>query len=418
MSIPRQLLLSVLLVVLVGGAFLLYQRPELVFGAVEQPGDATRPAGPALGGGGGPGGAAGGRPGGFGQTLVVTAPVTTDDSSTEVRAIGTATAVRAVTVYSQVAGIVTEIAFTPGTGVEAGQVLVQLDAADQEVALDRANVTLEAARETLDRSERLEKTGNVTASVLSDARKSVQQAEIDVRMAELDLAKRTIRAPFDGVIGLTDITVGDLVSSQTAIATVADMSSVTVAFDVPERVVGKIVTGEEITATAAAIPGVTFTGTINALDNRIDPATRMMRVEATLPNEAADLKPGMTVTTDLDVTGEAYPAVPSLAIQWDRQGSFVWKLDGDKVHRTAVQIVARRSGTVTIAGDIVPGDEVVVEGVLRLREGMEVTRSGGPGVPEPAPAAPAETETPEAVSGSETPPMATPRAAARAREAG
>ena len=404
MSILRQLLLSLILVAVVGGGWLFYQRPAFVFGTPETVGDATRPAGP--------GGAPGGRPGGVGQTLVVTVEVGTDDSATEVRAIGTAAAARSVTIYPQVTGIVTDIAFSPGATVERGQTLLALDAADQQVALDRANIALDAARETLDRSERLEKTGNVTASVLSDARKAVQQAEIDVRMAELDLAKRTIRAPFDGVIGLTDVTVGDLVTSQTAIATVADMSSVTVAFDVPERVVGKIAKGEPISAMAAALPGATFAGTVSAIDNRIDPATRTMKVEATLPNEAADLKPGMTVTTDLNVAGEIRPAVPSLAIQWDRKGSFVWKMDGDTVHRVGVQIVARRSGVVTVAGDLAPGDEVVVEGVLRLREGATVVRAGGP------PGAAPDESAPEAVSGSDAAPLSTPRAAARAREAG
>lgn len=419
MSIARQLLLSVFLIALVAGGWILIQRPAFILGAPEETADATRPAGPAASVGGGPGAGAGGRPGGPGQTLVVTAPVGTDDSATEVRAIGTATAARSVTLYPQVSGIVMALSFSPGAEVSAGQVLVELDDADQQVALDRANIALDAARETLDRSERLEKTGNVTASVLSDARKAMQQAEVDVRMAELDLAKRTIRAPFDGVIGLTDVTVGDFVTSQSAIATVADMSSVIVAFDVPERVVGSIAPGAEVTATAASIPGVTFTGTISAIDNRIDTATRMMRVEATLPNEAADLKPGMTVTTDLDVAGETRPAVPSLAIQWDRAGSFVWRLDGDKVVRTPVQIVARRSGTVTVAGALQPGDEVVVEGVLRLREGMTVTRAAGSAAPAATPAgASPEGETPEAVSGSDAAPVSVPRAAARAREAG
>ncbi|HET7717613.1 MAG TPA: hypothetical protein VFK86_18470, partial [Bauldia sp.] len=121
-------------------------------------------------------------------------------------------------------------------------------------------------------------------------------------------------------------------------------------------------------------------------------------------------------TTDLSVAGETRPSVPSLAIQWDRDGSFVWKLDGDKVHRVGVQIVARRSGTVTVAGGIAPGDEVVVEGVLRLREGETVVKASEDGPPKPASGtAPAVLE-PGPVSGSEAP--AAPRAAARVKEAG
>ena len=421
MSIARQVLLSLFLVVVVGGGWILYQRPAFVFGAVEESGDSSRPAGTAAGGpAGGPVvGAAGPRPGGFGQPLVVTAPVGTDDSGTDVRAIGSAAAAHAVTLYPQVSGIVESIDFEPGATVTKGQVLVQLDSADQLVAQERAWLTLDGAREALDRAERLEKTGNVTASALSDARQAVNAAEIDVKIAELDLAKRTIRAPFEGVIGLTDISVGDLISSQTAIATVADMSSITVAFDVPERIVGQIAVGEEVVASAAALPGTSIKGRISAVDNRIDPATRTMRVEATLPNDTADLKPGMAITTDLSVAGETRPSVPSLAIQWDRDGSFVWKLDGDKVNRVAVQIVARRSGTVTIAGELTPGDEVVIEGVLRLRNGQTVVKSdqnGDPGAATPEPAAEPGAAEPGPVSGSEPP--AVPRAAAKMREAG
>jgi RND family efflux transporter MFP subunit len=187
---------------------------------------------------------------------------------------------------------------------------------------------------------------------------------------------------------------------------------------VPERVVGQIAVGQEVSATAAALPGVAIAGRISAIDNRIDPATRTMRVEATLPNDTADLKPGMAITTDLSVAGEVRPSVPSLAIQWDREGSFVWKFEEGKANRIAVQIVSRRSGTVTVAGDIEPGDEVVVEGVLRLRDGQEVVRAnenGDPAAPkvEPTPPAPATTGP---VSGSSGP--AVPRAAATARRSG
>ncbi len=142
-----------------------------------------------------------------------------------------------------------------------------------------------------------------------------------------------------------------------------------------------------------------------------------MRVEATLPNDTADLKPGMAITTDLSVAGETRPSVPSLAIQWDRDGSFVWKLDGDKVNRVAVQIVSRRSGTVTVAGELAPGDEVVVEGVLRLRDGQTVVKADQNGAPDSAePAAEPVAAEPGPVSGSG--PAAVPRAAAKMREAG
>ena len=160
------------------------------------------------------------------RPLVVTAPVEIDSTGTEIRAIGTAQAAKAVTLYPQVTGVVAKIAFTPGGAVAAGDPLLVLDSADQEIAVERARVALDKADEAVARAERLSKTGNVTAVALSDASVAKRQAEIDMKSAELELAKRTIRAPFSGVAGLTDLSIGDLVNSQKAIATVDDMATV------------------------------------------------------------------------------------------------------------------------------------------------------------------------------------------------
>ena len=315
----------------------------------------------------------------------MTAPVETDSVGTEVRAIGTAAAIRSVTVYPQVTGIVSEVAFTPGGTVAAGDVLLRLDASDQQVAVDRAEVALEAARQAVERAERLSKSGNVTAVALSDAETAEKQAEIDLRSAELELAKRTVRAPFAGTVGLSDLSSGAPVSSSKAIATIDDMSAVTVAFEVPVSVAGELAIGQAVGATSAALPGATLAGTVSALDSRIDAASRTLKVEARVPNERGLIKPGMAVTILLSIPGEARPSVPSLAIQWDRRGSFVWTVDGGKARRTPVQIIGRRSGVVTVAGDLGAGDQVVVEGVLRLRDGAAVAPTGeGAGAGPPA----------------------------------
>ena len=109
----------------------------------------------------------------------------------------------------------------------------------------------------------------------------------------------------------------------------------------------------------------------------VDPATRVFKVEATMEEGIDRLKPGMSVTVMVDFSGEPQVAVPSLAIQWNRGGSFVWTLDGDAARRLPVEIVGRRSGMVIVAGDIAPDTEVVVEGLQRLRDGAKVKRVGG-----------------------------------------
>jgi RND family efflux transporter MFP subunit len=393
MSPLRQIAVSVAVLAVVAGGWMAFDRglfsatPDAESARPPRPADSGRTPGD-LGptaDGRGAGGQAGGIP-----APVVTAAVETDASGLEVRAVGTVAAVRAVTLFPEATGVVVEVAFEPGSQVTEGQPLIRLDDAEQQVAVDRARVALDAARVTLDRSEQLSESNNITTAALNDTRTAVQGAEIDLRGAELELARRTLVAPFAGTIGLTDVTIGDLVNSSKAIATLDDMSTVTVAFEVPERASGRVVIGQLLTATTAAVAGQTFAGEVSAVDSRVDPVARTLKVEASLPNEANVLKPGMALNIVIAFPGIEHPAVPSLAVQWDRNGPYVWKVVDDSVSRVGVDIVGRRSGIVHVAGaDLAAGDEVVVEGLQRLREGARVQQIGGPpGVADPAQAAP------------------------------
>ena len=388
MSAARQILLSLMVIAVALGGWLAYDAGYFAPGgdgavAGLPPGGGPAGSGPQGGGspgGGPPGGGFPGGGGGFarGASPVIAATVVTDDAVLEVHAIGTVAAVRAVTLYPQVAGVVAEVSFRPGTGVEAGDALIRLEDADHQVAVERARLALDSARAALARSEQLARSNNISTVALTEAETAVRQAEIDLRSAEIELAKRTLTAPFAGTTGLSDITVGDLVNSSRAIVTLDDMSTVTVAFDVPERASGRVAVGQEIVATTAALAGRHFTGHVSAVDSRVDPVARTLKVEASLPNEANVLKPGMALNVALSFEGVDQPAVASLAVQWDRSGPYVWKVEGESVVRVGVDIVGRRSGVVIVAaGDLAAGDEVVVEGLQRLRDGSRVRRLDG-----------------------------------------
>jgi RND family efflux transporter MFP subunit len=182
------------------------------------------------------------------------------------------------------------------------------------------------------------------------------------------------------------------------------MSTVTVAFEVPERASGRVVVGQEIVATTAAFAGRHFTGHVSAVDSRVDPVARTLKVEANLPNEANVLKPGMALNVAIAFAGVDQPAVASLAVQWDRNGPYVWKVDGDSVVRVGVDIVGRRSGVVIVAGgSLAAGDEVVVEGLQRLRAGARVRRLDGNGFTSPPEAPAGEGEADAAADGRRPP---------------
>jgi RND family efflux transporter MFP subunit len=385
MSVVKQVLLSLVVVLIAGAGWYAWNNGYLgsrtatpAQAATGSPGaGATGGAqnrGPQAGGGAGAQGGRGGP-----QILIVGAPVTIDNTGVDVRAIGTVAAERAVTLYPEVSGFIVEAPFKPGTRVNQGQTVIRLDDSDQRVALDKAKIALDAAKSARERAEQLAKSNNITTVALADARTTEQKAQIDVQAAQNDLDKRTLSAPFAGTIGLSNVTVGDLVSSAKPIATLDDMTRVTVSFEVPERASGLVAVGQSVTATTEALAGQSFTGKISAVDSRVDATARTLAVEATLPNDANVLKPGMALTVSLSFPGQPHPSVPSLSVQWDRNGSYVWKVDGNVVHRVAVQIVGRRSGTVIVTGELAEKDEVVVEGLQRLREGVQVTRAGGEG---------------------------------------
>ena len=366
MTLYRQVALSLVLVAVVAVGWYAYSNPSTV--RVER-----ESAGARNGAGQGGGNRIPGLIGRGGGVNVITQAVELDPGGETVIALGTAKAARSVTVYPQVTGIATDILFRPGEAVDQGAPLLRMEDDEQRVAADRARVALRQAEATLERSRTLAQSRTISDAALLEAETAAQLAEIEVRSAEIALQRRTITAPFAGVTGLTDISVGDLVTQSTAITRLDDLSTVRVGFEVPERWAGRIERGHPITAMAQGVAGSEFSGRISGIDNRIDETTRTLRLEAELANEGRELRAGMAITVSLRFETDQELAVPSLSVQWDRRGSHVWKVVDGAGRRADVAIVRRESGTVIVRGDVEAGDRVVVEGVQRLRDGAVVT---------------------------------------------
>ena len=376
MSTAKQILLSLLLLILAGGGWYAFTHRDRLFGTG---GDAAVAAGSGQGGGG-PGARRGA--GGFGPTPVVTDLVASDTTEDVVRAVGTVALARAINVYPQVTATVSEVLFKAGDQVAKDQPLLRLDDSDQKAALDLAEVAQGDAAKALDRAQKLAKTNNVTQSALDDAQSAERKAQIAVLTARIALDRRTITAPFAGVVGISSISEGDLVTPTTVIATLDDLSSMKVTFLVPERYSGRLAIGQSVTATADSSPDSVIAGTVSAIDTRVDPATRTLKVEAALDATAAmaaGVRPGMSIRVALPFKGVEQLAVSALGIQWDRNGSYVWRLDGDGVTRAAIDVLERQSGRVLVASkDLKIGDRIVVEGLQRLREGAKVADLNAP----------------------------------------
>lgn len=334
--------------------------------------------------GGGGDGPRGGRRGG--ASRVVTAEVVEVAAGSRLTAIGTARAARSVTLHSEVGGIVRDVSFTPGDPVRAGDVLLRLDDREQRIAVAQAERNVETARNTAERYDQLSERQAIAAVQAEEARAELARAENELAAAELALERRTIVAPFDGVTGFAQVEVGDMIDSATPIASIDDRSTVTVEFNVPERFAAMIERGRQVTATTAAHGPERFDGRITAMDTRVDESSRTLRVRAGLPNEDDRLRPGMAFSVALEFDTPGRPAVPEVAVQWSRDGAYVWKVKEGTVARTPVTVIARTAEAVLIEGDIAPDDTVVAQGLEGLRDGAEITEIADISLPSPDPA--------------------------------
>jgi RND family efflux transporter MFP subunit len=267
-------------------------------------------------------------------------------------------------------GNLTEVLVESGDRVEQGQVIARLDNDEQKIAADQARVALESAQQKLKRVENLR--ASVSVAELQDAQTALKAAELALRNAELTLSRRDITAPYGGVVGIISVNPGDYVTTASAIARIDDRSEILVDYWVPERFATSVRVGGAVTATAVARPGETFTGTVQAVDNRIDQESRTLRVRARIDNPEDLLRAGMSFQVTMRFEGDLYPSVDPLSVQWSADGSYIWRVKGEKVERVPIRIVQRNPDKVLVRAELAEGDQVVTEGLQTLRPGGSV----------------------------------------------
>lgn len=312
----------------------------------------------------------GNRRGAGAQPLVVVRPVEIGTVNDRLSALGTGDAIQSVTVMPQVAGTLSEIAIRSGDRIAKGQVIARLESEEQRIARDQAQVALKSAQEKNQLYENLKSAASRIDAF--DAAIALEGAKLALASAELELKRREIVAPIDGVAGIVTVNPGDNVTTSTAIATVDDRSALLIDFWVPERFAPVIKVGHPLNATAVARPGKLYEGTVAAVDNRIDEASRTLRIRAKIANENDDLRAGMAFTVTMSFEGERHPAVDPLSVQWDSEGSFVWRIAGGKAEKVPVRIIQRNPDAVLVEAELAEGDPVVTEGVQRVRAGRAV----------------------------------------------
>jgi len=305
------------------------------------------------------------------RAAVVASPVDFVAERVRVKAVGTARALRSASLHPATAGLVQAVNFTADARVEQGDVLLELDRATEELAVELAQVRLADAGRIFERLQRLSATGATAQVSLDDARTTLAAARIELKRAEVALADRFILAPFSGRIGLTDIDVGDRVDPDTEIATLDDRAILLIRFEVPEVLHGHLGIGETVEVAPWLDAGGKVTGDVVDVDSRISELTRTFVVRARIRNPDDRLRPGMSFRVTVDVDGHIHPEVPETAIQWGGEGSYLWALTGGSARRVPAVIVQRQAGKVLVDANLRTGDLVVVEGLHRMREGVQ-----------------------------------------------
>ncbi|WP_159974256.1 efflux RND transporter periplasmic adaptor subunit [Roseobacter cerasinus] len=307
---------------------------------------------------------------------MTTAEVATQTMSETAQAVGSAEALRSVSVVPFESGVVMDVAVASGDMVSAGDLLARLDADAEEIARARAAVTLRLAEAEHARYARLAASNVASQTELDTLRAERDDAELALREADVALQHRSIFSPISGVVGIVPIETGDYVSTTTEIAMVDDRSQVVVDFWLPERYVSMLALGQEVTARAQALADLDFTGQVSAIGSRVQVDSRTIQVRALIDNPDDLIRPGMSFSVTIAFGGEAYLAVEPLAVNWDAEGSYVWAVDDGIATRISATIVQRNVDTVLISSDIAVGTQVVTEGVLNVRDGASVDVQG------------------------------------------
>ena len=294
----------------------------------------------------------------------------------EKSALGTLRANEAVVLSATITDTVRAVHFEDGQRVKKGDVLVEMTDDEEHALLAEAQAAVGEAQRQYERVKSLAKTNLATESLLDERRQAYDSAQAKLQATQSRLNDRLIMAPFDGVVGLRNISAGTLVTPGTPLTTLDDDSVMKLDISIPALFLDAVSPGLTVTAKTRERSGE-FSGRVTAIDSRIDPVTRSIRVRAVIDNPERILRPGMLMTVNLQKAESLTLMLPEEALLQEGFRSFVYRINRDSepltVSKQEVQTGARRLGTIVITAGLNPGDQVVTHGILRLRDGNPVT---------------------------------------------
>jgi membrane fusion protein (multidrug efflux system) len=299
-----------------------------------------------------------------------------------VSVVGTMVAIHGVTVSADLPGVVEQIKFDSGKWVQEGEVLVELDTRQERAQLAAMEAQHDLTKINYARMQQLVNEGVVSRSDYDKATADQKQADANAAEVRAAIARKTIRAPFSGELGIRQVNLGQYLAAGSPIVPLQSLSPIYVNFGVPQQVVGYVQVGHNVRITSDALPGLEFTGHVTAIDSIVDQSTRNIQVQATLANPGGKLRPGMFVQVEVGVGAKrSVLPLPASAISYAPFGDSVFVVTDVKgpngqtyrgVRQQFVKVDGARGDQVAVVSGINPGDEVVTSGVFKLRNGAAV----------------------------------------------
>lgn len=316
-------------------------------------------------------------------TTVTAAPAKPDSWGDSLTAPGSLEAVQGVTVAAEIPGKVVRIAFEPGATVQAGDLLIQLDTTTEQAQLLAAEASAALANANLNRASELRQSSTNSPAELDAAAAQAKQALAQAESIRTVIAKKTIRAPFAGRLGIRNVNLGQILREGDAITTLQTLDPIYVNFSLPQQRLAQLVQGTAVRVTSDAAPDKVFAGAINVVSPEIDATTRNIRVQATLANNDENLRPGMYGTVEVLLPTQApVLIIPVTAVLYAPYGDSVFVINEQKDEKSGktqqvlrqqfIRIGGSRGDFVNVVDGLKAGDMVVTSGVFKLRPGTPV----------------------------------------------
>jgi membrane fusion protein (multidrug efflux system) len=297
-------------------------------------------------------------------------------------AIGTTAAVQGVTVSADLPGTVDQVRFDSGQTVHAGDVLAVLDTRQEQAQLAALEAERDLSRLTFERMQGLLNERVISQAEFDRATADLRQSDARVHEVRAVIERKTIRAPFSGILGLRQVNLGQYLSGGGALVTLQSLNPIYVNFGVPQQSAGRIPVGRAVRITTDDAAGVEWTGRVTAIDSKVDEATRNLQIQATLANRDGKLRPGMFVQTEVVVgASQQIIVLPASSVSYAPYGDSVFVVADLKspegqvyrgVRQQFVKLGAARGDQVSVLSGVKAGDEVVTSGVFKLRNGAPV----------------------------------------------